>query len=632
MSGNERKLDPRLRLHAPRPARAAVTTAQHAEPKDLAQVFVEVANSDARKWIKRQRWVKDFVQVVDGYCTATVVRDRIAKLAAHAGVTEVEAVRFYRPQLDVSVGSIHGWAPPANASQMTQGAGVIVGIVDYGLDFTLTDFDDEKNDTRIRFLWDQQLKPENAEQSPKKYKYGVEYSATDIDSAPAAIRHKPVDADSDVSGHGTHVAGIAAGNGSTGDPDFPAGNYVGVAPGADIVFVHLNREATVSQVGAPAGTLANSVNLIHAITYCFEKADELRMPCVVNLSMGFNGGGHDGNTEVEWAIDALLQRPGRAVVIAAGNENRSDKHVYWRGSVNPSEPFELAWEMGMMLSNGRTAIPHGDTTPNELEIWYANDCELAVELVAPRNEQTSKPVEPDDPELPVEFAGGERALITSYGATPWQGSARIHIHLSEGTRTGKGIRAGVWTVRLHAKKLGAVATNEGAVRFDAWIERTIPDDAPRFMRSRFRGASPAGAITITTPGTARRAITVASCDSDLQQPQISEFSGRGPTRDGREKPDITAPGQSVFSTNAGAGPGTPARRVAHGTSMSAPHVAGVVARLLSRHHFLSAREIRDILVETADSPQGAARQWDSAWGYGRVNAEAAMKRLEEKLQ
>ena len=77
----------------------------------------------------------------------------------------------------------------------------------------------------------------------------------------------------------------------------------------------------VAEVESVEGTLSNSVNLAHAIGYCFEKADELKMPCVINLSMGFNGGGHDGNMVMEWIIDALARKSGRAVVIAAGNEN-----------------------------------------------------------------------------------------------------------------------------------------------------------------------------------------------------------------------------------------------------------------------------------------------------------------------
>ena len=89
------------------------------------------------------------------------------------------------------------------------------------------------------------------------------------------------------------MAGIAAGNGRTHDQAFPSGQFVGVAPGAKLVFVHLDRKSILAE-SSPGETLSNSVNLAHAIAYCFEKAEQLNMPCVVNLSMGFNGGGHDG--------------------------------------------------------------------------------------------------------------------------------------------------------------------------------------------------------------------------------------------------------------------------------------------------------------------------------------------------
>jgi subtilisin family serine protease len=117
--------------------------------------------------------------------------------------------------------------------------------------------------------------------------------------------------------------------------------------------------------------------------------------------------------------------------------------------------------------------------------------------------------------------------------------------------------------------------------------------------------------------------------------KISDFSGRGGTRDGRNKPELTAPGDSIFSSNAGAGEKEngavrPARAKMRGTSMSAPHVTGVVARLLSRQRYLTAQEIRDILVDSATKPEGVTG-WDHKWGYGVVNAEKAMEILNKKL-
>src|SRR5205814_5937388 len=136
-------------------------------------------------------------------------------------------------------------------------------------------------------------------------------------------------------------------------------------------------------------------------------------------------------------------------------------------------------------------------------------------------------------------------------------------------------------------------------------ERSIAAHEQPNERSRFtpKHRNPRTAITLTTPGTARRAITVASCrNDDSLQVGISRTSGRGPTRDARRKPELTAPGEPVVSTRASPAPGESPHWALSGTSMAAPHVAGVVARMLGRNAYLMAEEIRDILVRTAARP------------------------------
>lgn len=626
-----------------------------ASTKDrYAQAFIEVVDSATAELVRRHPGVKDFVQVVDGYCTALVSLDQLKALTDHPGVLEVDGVRYCQPLLDNSVQSIHGWDGLSrnDPRRQTQGSGVVIGIADYGLDFRLKDFRDSKGNTRIKYFWDQSLdakevarldaqdRPKDEpKKPPKKYGYGVEYSSKDIDAALSAadpfsvVRHQPLDANSDVSGHGTHVAGIAAGNGNTSDAQFPAGTYVGVAPGAWLVFVHLDRTAITSHIGSPQGTLANSINLAHAVAYCFEKADELNMPCVVNLSMGFHGGGHDGNMPVEWIIDALLQKSGRAVVVAAGNEHRGDKQPYYGGTVKPGQPVAIKWETGELETHDDgSEYEWGDPTPNELEIWYSKKSRLKVQLKAPDNE-SSGVVEPGPASCYRHpYSQGEEAIITSYERTTWDGDACIHIQLNPGGSSKK-IRYGTWVVKLEATTVGE-QEGEGGVRFDAWIERTLPMsvDSISQYRSRFRAYDGSKAITLTTPGTARHVITVASYDDKREGGPVSAFSSRGPTRDerNRKKPELAAPGEQIWSTNAGASQGNPARKPLQGTSMSAPHVTGVVARLLSRQNFLTADEICEILVNTATHPDGS-RGWDRERGYGSVDAAAAMKILEDKL-
>ncbi|MFZ0850688.1 MAG: S8 family peptidase [Hyphomicrobiaceae bacterium] len=599
------------------------------------QVFIEVADPATAEHVKAHSRVKHFVNVVDGYCTATVGYDAVEVLAAFPGVMEIEGARFVRPTLDQSVDRMHGWdGMRGDANEVTrlgQGSGVLIGIVDYGLDFTLDDFrDPTTKDTRVEYLWDQQLTPEGQEISPAKYGYGVEYSAIDIRRALAApnpfevVRHHPTESDSDVSGHGTHVAGIAAGNGRTGDQAFPAGQFVGVAPGAKLVFVHLDRKTVLAGVESAGGTLANSVNLAHAIAYCFEKAEQLNMPCVVNLSMGFNGGGHDGDMVIEWIIDALVRKSGRAVVIAAGNENGQDKGIYFGGIVPQGQSTRIEWENGLFLPTSHGVLARADPSPNEMEIWYSLQSSLRVRLLTPRKDEVSEWVQRGS-EVVLEFDSGEHAIVKSDRRTAWEGAARIYIQLHPGKRE-KGIRAGIWVVELEATQVGKNECSQG-VRYDAWIERTLPEEGSRHLRSRFKNYHPLKAITMTTPATARQAIAVASCRNFVTA-AISDFSGCGPTRDGRDKPDVAAPGELVISTNADAGrgnPAAPARVSKRGTSMAAPHVSGIVARLLQRNHYLTADEIRKILVDSADPGT-----WERDWGNGAVNIAKAMKLLEGK--
>jgi subtilisin family serine protease len=634
---NRRKIDPRLRRHA-LPSRIATAEERN---QGTTQAFIEVNDAATRRWLQEQPWITKFVHLVEGYCTATVKADHLDELAEQPGVLEVEAVHYVQAQLHQSLPSIHGWDGMSTQERLKQGAGAVIGIVDYGLDFRLRDFlKPGDGSTRIAYLWDQELECEGNERPPRKYGYGVEYSRAHIDAALQAqepstvVRHNPLHAETNIRGHGTHVAGIAAGNGQTFDAAYPAGTYLGVAPGATLVFVHLARHAIVDQVNSTRGTLANSVDLAHAVAYCFEKADELQMPCVVNLSMGFNGGGHDGNMAVEWIMDELLSKAGRAVVVAAGNEHYEYKQIHYGGWVRQGQRADIRWDIGYLQTDANGEFPWGDPTTNEVEIWYSNQCKLRVELVAPGDNQAYGWIEPDAEPVPYRFDGGEQAIISSDQQTPWEGAARIHIRLSPGG-TRNWIRCGTWIIRLQAMEVSASEAAQG-VRLDAWIERTIPDpgDADWELWSRFRDYDRNSAITLTTPSTARRVIAVASCNSS-EPLAISQFSGRGGTRDGRDKPEIAAPGDRVTSANAGAGrgnPPAPARRVLQGTSMAAPHVTGIVARLLSRQHYLTWGEIRDLLVSAATLPQGTAGPWHPQWGHGRVDAAKAMRLLEERLR
>lgn len=603
----------------------------------FVDVFVEVANFTAAQWLRKQAGVWHVVHLVDGYYTAKIRADRVAAVADGKGIVVVEAVRFLHAYLDQSIKGINGHIRAPVRSAPYDGHGVVIGIIDYDLDVTLKDFQNPADKrvkdahnpdglTRVAFLWNQGVIAKAGEKIPAKYCYGVEYTSKDIDAALQARDYKRIQHnvafEASLQGHGTHVAGIAAGNGETADDKFRARKYVGVAPAATLVFVSLDRADVVLNAQAPRGTMGNSVNLAHAIAYCFEKAEELGMPCVVNLSLGFNGGGHDGNLAVEWIIDTLLQKPGRAVVFAAGNEHGEDRGVHARLLMSKGDKKALDWR-----------IMRNETKAHELEVWYPRGRRVNVRLAAP-DEDASKRVRPGENKGHA-FRSGERVRIHSDSATVWGGDARIHILLDKGSRS-RGIRRGIWKVWL---QLDDAASTPEPMPLDAWIERSVTGSFSLQPQSRLLQYDSKSAITLTTPGTGRGTIVVGSLRNDGNpEAKVAPSSGSGPTRDRRFKPDLTAPGARLYSSNStldadGKHVRRRARKRMSGTSMAAPHVAGVIARMLSRNAYLRAEDIQEILIETAVFPRHAKphpdkKGWSARYGYGTVDATAAVKRVE----
>jgi subtilisin family serine protease len=559
------------------------------------------------------RWI----ELIEGIYSVEVPVTELERLAALPQVDFVEAARFLNPLLDTSLAETHAnrvHHPPGGGAGLT-GTGVVVGIVDSGLDFTLDDFIGTDGRTRVAFLWDQFLDPQGAERSPARFDHGVEYDAAAINQALqapnpfAVVRHRPKPAS-----HGTHVTGIAAGNGRSADAEFAAGRFIGAAPGATIVFVQPDsRDAE--------GSFTDSVHVAEAIAYIFGKATELGMPCVINMSLGQNGGSHDGESIVERAIDRLLEAPGRAFVGAAGNE-----HI-WRGHASGALPAGgervLQWKAGgeLPIPGGGTVAPGpGDFTPNELEIWYASRDVLNVRLVDPTGEATDV-VRPGEAAT-HDFGNGNTAVIISDRFSVLNGDGRIYIEVSPGTATAERVATGVWRVELEA-------VGGPVERFDAWIERDVRDRENKFGdQSFFLGADFDEVMTLGTPATTRRGVAVANYDHVTVAP--SNSSSRGRTRDGRGKPEVAAPGTNITSSSAlggrPAGPGKPPhpmRTRMSGTSMSAPHVAGIAALLLQRNPKLTSAQIRSALIASANPPAGVD-PFDIAWGYGRVDAEATI--------
>lgn len=600
-------------------ARSVVTLAAGAaaEPTPstlLKRALVLVSDEHVPDRLSRFDWSR----ITEDIFAVELPLSELETLAQTPGVEFVEAGRELSPMLVSSVpetraDQVHN---PGGGQPGFDGTDVIVGIIDFGLDFTLDDFRNPDGTTRVAFLWDQFLDPAGGEQSPAGFGFGVEYDAATINQALNApdpfqiVRHRP-----DPSSHGTHVAGTAAGNGRSGDNSFPAGQYVGTAPGSTIVFV---QPAAVDQ----NTTFTDSVRVAQATAYVFDKARQLGRPCVINMSLGQNGGSHDGESVVERAVDRLLEQPGRSMTVAAGNEHIWRGHA--SGQLTQGVTRALRWKMGGQLplpGGGQLPPGFGDFTPNEMEVWYSSRDRCEVRVTDPDGQSTST-VQPGDTIFET-LPGGDRVFIDSERFTVLNGDARIYIEVSPAP--GSSLTTGEWQVELTALEV-----QDG--QFDAWIERDVRRSINRFAdQSFFVGTDFDGMMTLGTPATPRRALAVANYDHLVQAPNDS--SGRGPTRDQREKPELAAPGTDILSSNAmggrpnGNGGVHPMRVSMSGTSMAAPHVAGIVALMLQKSGALTAPQIRGILVAASDPPIGVT-PFDEAWGFGRVDARAAADLVE----
>jgi subtilisin family serine protease len=526
------------------------------------------------------------IRSVNGDVVSGVVPvDKIGDLAAIAEVERLEGARIMQPELDLSVvecrANLVHTGPPGR-----RGAGVIVGVVDSGIDFTHECFRRADGTSRILNLWVQGLAPQAGETSPAPFGYGVEYSKAQIDAAIAspnpfnAVRHQ------DLGLHGTHVAGIAAGDGSAAGQGRPAFTFVGVAPEADIIVVAVSSNGTEG--------LGTSSNALDAVNYVFTRAGTLNRPVAVNMSLGDNLGPHDGTSLLERGLDNLLGAPGRAFVKSAGNAGADDIHA--RGTVATGATVDVLFNE-----------PAGNSTPDQMDLWYRGTDTFRISVVDPAG-NVRGPVNVGAATV-LNFPGGNTARVDHRNNDPFNGDKRGFITIQPG---GAGtIAPGNWRLRLNSVASG------GGGAFDVWIQRGPP--IPRFLAPHVDSGR-----TISTPGTAREVITAANyITRGAGVSSLSSSSSRGPTRDGRQAPTVAAPGQSILSPRAHFG-GADAYLGMGGTSMAAPHVTGTIALMFQKNRNRTQDQIRQCLENSARSDAQTGPVPNTAWGAGKMDSKAAV--------
>lgn len=411
-----------------------------------------------------------------------------------------------------------------------QGAGVIIAVIDSGIDLLHPDFWTNQGESRILALWDQQENRDNLEiegkrfYAPKGYDRGIVFFNEDITQYAAKIPSI------DTSGHGTHVAGIAAGNGRAS-----RGRYVGVAPQADLLIVKIGRDTLTG--------FSRTTQIMEAVNWCMEFAKTRGQPIVINLSFGNNYGSHAGDSLLETYLDVMADSYICSIVTGTGNEGAERIHVggTLRNDMRKEIPFVIGFGQAKM----------------NLQLWKYYQDEFDIYLEFPNG--STRKIEALTEESILRIREADMEVLIYYGTPlPYRIYQEIYFDFIPNQEN---LMSGQYRIILEGKNI-----RDGA--YELWL----PSGELLGAESGF--LFPNEEKTLTIPSTAGKVISVGAFDSNRKT--VAAFSGRGYTAwEHSIKPDFVASGVDIISCAVGGGYISKS-----GTSMAAPFVSGKIALLM----------------------------------------------------
>ncbi len=433
------------------------------------------------------------------------------------------------------------------------GEGVFVAIIDSGIDYTNSAFIDENGNTRIYKLYDQVT--------------GVVYDSKVINQAIGSNNPYELVNSRDLSGHGTHVAGIAAGNN-------------GVAPKSKLLVVKMNTERENS--------FPRTTELMEAIDFVVKEANKENKPVAINISFGNTYGSHDGTSLLSTYIDYVADRNRTVIAIGTGNEGDSGGHTGgYLTDTNENVELEISrYEKSLAV-----------------QIWKDYVDEFDIQVIAPSGERTQ--VISKEGYIYRETLG-ETDINILYGTPrPYSRFQEIYISLTPQNRY---LDSGIWIINLIPKKV----VNG---RYDMWLPtRGSINKSTRFLK-------PDPDITLTIPSGTDKAISVGAYNS--YNDTIASFSGRGFTREENlVKPDIVAPGVNIVSAS-----NTGGTNSMSGTSMATPFVTGSAALMMEwgivrgNDRFLYGEKVKAYMIRGARKLPGLDRWPNQQAGWGALCLE-----------
>ena len=520
-------------------------------------------------------------ELIAGYAILTVPEALVDRVSDTPEIEYVEKPkRFYYGQTDPAGTSC--FPPVTMRTPFLNGRGVLLAVLDSGITWDLEVFRKADGSTRIRYLWDQTVvgKP------PEGFSQGTEYTAEEIN---AALQMSVLDRyrllpSRDLSGHGTAVAGIAAGK--------SAGSlYTGAAPEAELIVVKLGLPGNSG--GAEEG-FPRTTEILRGVTYALRKAQQLNMPLVINLSFGNSYGSHDGSSLLERFLDNASEIGKTVICVGSGNEGAARGH--FAGNITRDSRVELA------VGNYEKSL--------NIQLWKNYSDVFRIRLQSPGGEEV---------ELATNIQGGkytlrlEQTRILVYLGEPLPYAVAQEIYLEMIPVTGGYIDAGIWTIRL-----------EPVMTVTGQYYLYLPAGNGRGDSTGFYRSTPQ--MTLTVPSTAAKVITVGAYDPVYDT--YADFSGRGyadstrtigVTAAGLTKPDLVAPGVNILAPDV-YGSFLPVT----GTSFATPIVSGAAALLMEwgivrgNDPFLYGEKVKAYLRKGARPLRGEREYPNDRVGYGRL--------------
>lgn len=514
-------------------------------------------------------------ELLNEYAIVTIKESKIPELVRLTQTEYIEKPKhlFFQTDFSRNVSCVNAvFEPPFSLS----GEGILVAVIDSGIDYSHPAFLNEDGTTRILTLWDQSV-PGNP---PEGYTIGTEYTREQINEAlsyPPGPKRDEIVPSKDFSGHGTAVAGVAAGNGAGSE----GRQYKGIAPKSTLIIVKMGK--------AKEGGFPRTIELMEGVDYAIKKALEYKMPIVVNISFGNSYGPHDGTALVERFLDDISNYWKCVICVGSGNEGNSAGHT--SGILEEGREKEI--EIG---------IQELETSVN-VQVWKEYVDTMEISVISPAGEVAG----PIKSYLGAQrFVLGNTELLIYYGEPgPYSVKQEIYIDFLP---VKSYIDSGVWKIRLIPGKLVTGV-------YQMWLPtQSVLNEGTAFL-------FPNSENTLTIPSTAQRVITVGAYNALTFS--YADFSGRGTEEitewNDQQKPDVAAPGVGIMSTAPGG-----IYSSYTGTSFATPFVSGAAALLMEwgisqgNDPYLYGEKIKAYIRKGAQKLPGYGKWPNNKLGWGTL--------------